>query len=387
MSLSILNRKSFIISRDMWIMLGYFALIIIGLFFMLNINSHRTSLTYFYKQALFSALAVGAMFAAYKLPDMEKIRDWRYIFLAITMVLLILVLIIGVEVNGARRSLRIGPISLQPSLIARIFLIFYFALVLDERKDRIEDSTIKGFFRHFLPLVITPIAIWTLILFEKHFSTLVISFFTLLGMLWAARIKTRTILLILALAIAGGVGILSYGSNFRKTRIKLFREYSLWGRVFGSENETRYNFEGKDYQVKESLTALSSGKLIGTGVDKGRGKQYFLPEAKTDYVFAIIGEEFGFLGALVVFGIYAIIFFRASFGSWKKESLYMQLFGLGLALNLFLNVMVNIGVAMAALPSTGVTLPFISYGGTSLVINSVAIGLILNITARRKEIW
>jgi len=387
MKANFIHRNSFIVSRDSWIMIGYFVLLVIGLFFMLNINSHRTSLTYFYKHLIFASVSIGAMFFTYKHLDLDKLRNWRILLFAGTLVLLILVLIIGKDINGARRSFRVGPISVQPSVFARIFLVYYFAHILDERQDKIEFSGIKDFFINFKPLIIVPSIIWTLIIFEKHFSTLVISFFTILGMMWAARIKATTILLILVIAIGGGIAIISFGAKFRSTRIELFHAYSLWSRAFGSDKDKDYNFEGRDYQVRESLTALSSGKLVGTGVNNGRGKQYFLPEAKTDYIFAIIGEEFGFLGALAVFGIFAMLFFRSSFGSFKKESLYLQLFGIGLALNLFLNVMVNIGVAMAAIPATGVTLPFISYGGTSLMVNSVTIGLILNITATRKEIW
>jgi len=133
--------------------------------------------------------------------------------------------------------------------------------------------------------------------------------------------------------------------------------------------------------------ALSSGRVLGTGTAGGRGKYRFLPEADTDYIFSIIGEETGFIGATIVIALYGFLFFRSLFGSWHNDDFYLRLVGAGLALNIFLNAMVNIGVAMSALPSTGVTLPFISYGGTSLVVNSVSVGLLLNISARRRQVW
>jgi cell division protein FtsW (lipid II flippase) len=138
--------------------------------------------------------------------------------------------------------------------------------------------------------------------------------------------------------------------------------------------------------VKQSLISLASGKLLGTSPRKGTGKHYFLPEAKTDYVYSIIGEEFGFLGALTVLILYVFMFYRCVTNSVRYEDLYLKLLGLGLGMNIFFNAMVNIGVAISALPSTGVTLPFISYGGTSLLIHSFTVGLLLNISAERKVI-
>ena len=123
---------------------------------------------------------------------------------------------------------------------------------------------------------------------------------------------------------------------------------------------------------------------MGTISKRGTGKHYFLPEAKTDYIFSIIGEEFGFLGALIVIGLFIFLFYRAIVNSLRQDDTFLKLAGIGLGMNIFFNAMVNIGVSMAILPSTGVTLPFISYGGTSLLVNSFSVGLLLNISAKKQ---
>ena len=122
------------------------------------------------------------------------------------------------------------------------------------------------------------------------------------------------------------------------------------------------------------------------GVSRGRAKHYFLPEARTDYIYTIIGEEFGFLGAFLVLALHALIFFKAFKLAERQENAYYKYLCAGLAMNIFLNALVNTGVAMSILPSTGNTLPFISYGGSALLVDSASIGVILNISARRRQL-
>jgi cell division protein FtsW (lipid II flippase) len=170
------------------------------------------------------------------------------------------------------------------------------------------------------------------------------------------------------------------GAEYRSKRMDIYAKYSLFHRMM--DKNTEGNIEG-EFQIKQSLISLACGKLFGTGSDRGTGKLYFLPEAKTDYIYAIVGEELGFLGALTVLLIYFTLFMRSFISSNKNKDMFLRFAGFGLALNIFLNAMVNIGVSISALPSTGVTLPFISYGGTSLLVNSVSIGLLLNISSKR----
>lgn len=377
------SRGNFVAGYDYSIIITYLVLCILGLFFMLNINTYRSSLDFFWKHSIWLILGMGFLFISTKI-NLIKLRKYNSLFILVSILLLVLVLSKGHAVKGATRSLKFGPLNIQPSVLARMSLIFYFAHILDKQKKFISQSTPTGFIKYFKPLLLIPALVFLLILKERHLSTLIISGATLISMLWVSKVKILTIFLLVMIAGALGLFVLKNGEEYRGERIKIFQKYSLFNKMLNKNVDVG---PVNDYQIKESLTALSYGKIIGTGVNKGRAKQYFLPEAKTDYIFAIIGEELGFIGALLTFGIYIFLFFRAMILANRNKDLYLRLLGIGLTLNLFINVLVNIGVAISALPSTGVTLPFISYGGTSLIINSIALGLILNITAKRKEVW
>ena len=377
-----MKTKTYIAEYDYYILFVYMLLMFIGLYMQLNISSIRTSMSFFYKQFIWFGLSIISLWFAFKVINLDKIRKYIFMFLFITILLLIAVLIFGENVKGAVRSFRIWKIHIQPSLIARIILILYFAHYLDKKKKYIDDSRPKGFLRHFNALIVMTLIIFFLILAEKHFSPLIISGFTLISLLLLAKIRFSTILLIICICLIALIIVLKLGPRYRSERMQVYTQYSLFHKAFNKETE----YSGtNDYQTKESLISLTSGKLFGTTTQKGTGKHYFLPEAKTDYIYSIIGEEFGFLGALFVLGLYVFLFARTIINSYKKESIFLKLAGIGLGMNIFFNAMVNIGVSLAAIPSTGVTLPFISYGGTSLLINSFTIGLLLNISAKKQR--
>jgi len=349
----------------------------------LNISSVRTSMYFFYRQFIWLLLSGGSLIFAFKFLDLKKFRKLIIPLLLITILMLIAVLIFGENVKGAVRSFRIWKINIQPSLLARIILIFYFAHILDKRKRQIDDTRPRGFLKHFHQLIVVTIIIYILILFEKHFSPLVISSITLLSLLFIAKIKLSTIGTILATCLVLALLVIQFGPTYRSERMKIYSKYSLFHKAMNKES----NYTGThDYQVREGLLSLSGGKLTGTTSKRGTGKHYFLPEAKTDYIFSIIGEEFGFLGALLVIGLFTFLFYRAIINSLRQDDIFLKLAGIGLGMNIFFNAMVNIGVSMAILPSTGVTLPFISYGGTSLLVNSFSVGLLLNISAKKQTL-
>ncbi len=373
----------YIVQYDRYILILYMLLMVIGLYMQLNISSIRTNMSFFYRQFIWFGLSIFSLWFAFKVVNLQKVRKFSLLFIIFTIILLISVLIFGESVKGAVRSIKIWNIGIQPSLIARIVLIIYFAHILDKRQNLIGNSNPKEFIKNFNALIVIPLILFLLILIEKHFSLLIISGLTLISLLFLARIKFSTIFLIIGMLFIMGILVIELGPSYRSERMKIYSKYSLFNKI--KNEETKYNGTG-NYQVKESLISLSSGKLVGVTPKKGTGKHYFLPEAKTDYIFSIIGEEFGFIGSLFILTIYSYLFARSMISSNTKESLFLKLAGFGLGMNIFFNAMVNIGVSIAALPSTGVTLPFISYGGTSLVVNSFSIGLLLNISAKRQKI-
>ncbi|MCD4818235.1 MAG: FtsW/RodA/SpoVE family cell cycle protein [Candidatus Cloacimonetes bacterium] len=376
--------KNIIAQYDFYILSVYIILTLIGLFMQLNISSIRTSMTFFYKQSIWFAISLVTVWLSFKMINLEKSRKFIFITLLLTIIALILVLVLGHSVKGAQRSIRFFGVSIQPSLFARIILILYFAHIFDKKKDELDDTSPKQFLKKFSSLIIFSISIFGLILIEKHLSILIILGFTLFWMLWLAKIKLSTIFSILGILVIFMMGVLLFGKeDYRRERLKIYKKYSLFHKA--NPEEEIYTGD-KDYQIRESLISLASGKYFGTTSKRGTGKHYFLPEAKTDYIYAIIGEEFGFLWAVLILAMYAFIFYRTLINGSKNNSLYLKLASYGLGMNIFFNAMVNIGVAMSALPSTGVTLPFISYGGTSLLVNSFSIGLLLNISAVRRNI-
>jgi len=200
-------------------------------------------------------------------------------------------------------------------------------------------------------------------------------------MLFLGGLRYKLIISFLLIGIVLVIGVMKFGPGYRGERMEIYKKYCLFFKADSIKIAPQ-----KEYQVKESLTALTSGKLLGIGADWGRAKQYYLPEARTDYIFTVVGEEFGYLGALFILGLHCLLFFRIFLMSMKQKDTFLLLLSAGLGMNIFINVLVNIGVSMSILPSTGNTLPFISYSGTALLIDSASIGVILNISAKRKPV-
>jgi cell division protein FtsW len=370
-----------VVEFDRVIFLAYICLMVIGIYMMLDINSVRNSMVYFYRQLIYAiASLVLVLFILYRI-DLPKIRKLNFVFVIITIALLGLVLWKGSSVKGAQRSLNLGIVNFQPSFLARIVLIVYLSGIIAKKYDQLKKANLKEFIQIFsIPLIITAM-VYGLILKGQHLSSLVISAASLICLFFLGGIRFKIILIALGICVILGVAIIKIGADYRSDRLDIYKKYFLL-----YKGEVPKLSPEKEYQVKESLTALTSGKFFGVGADKGRAKHYYLPEARTDYVFTVIGEEYGFLGAIVVFGLHCLLFFKTMLMANKQEDLYLKLVAMGLSLNIFLNVLVNVGVSMSILPSTGNTLPFISYSGTAMLIDSISVGMILNISAKRKEV-
>lgn len=371
--------QRYVVSFDKGILLAYGLLCLIGLIVMLDISSVQSSMVYFYRQLLFLLLSAVITVMILYYFNLEKLRGLAPYLVYLTIVLLVIVLVKGSTIKGATRQISLGIVNFQPSFLARVVLVFYFAHILDRKHEELLQSTPVNFFANFPALVVLTGAVFLLIILERHLSTLIIGGMTLYGMLIYAGAKKRLLILIAVVGLLGGILVLTHGADYRKSRISTYKKYSLF-----LKPKVEIKADDSDYQVKESLTALTSGGLFGTGIARGRAKHYYLPEARTDYIFTIIGEEWGFIGAIVVFGLHCFLFFRAFRMANSRESQYLRFLGVGLALNIFCNVLVNTGVAMSILPPTGNTLPFISYGGSALLIDSATLGAILNISALRR---
>jgi len=373
------KRQSYIASYDKSILLTYIALSILGLLTMLDICSVYSSLDYFFKHLMYFFISLTGVIVILYYFNFERLKPLIPAFVIMTIIILAFVLLRGTTVKGATRQLRFLGMSFQPSFMARIALVFLFAKTLSEKIDELRESKLILFLERFKGLIFITVLIFVLIILQRHLSTLVIGGLTLLSMLIYAGMRKRLIILTLCAGLLLGYIIIKKGAEYRSDRIEIYKKYSLFIRDKNIKLPAH-----QDYQVRESLTALSSGGILGTGPARGRAKHFYLPEARTDYIYAIIGEEFGFLGAMLIFGLHCFLFFKSFKIAESQQDNYLKFLCAGLAMNIFYNALVNTGVAMSILPSTGNTLPFISYSGSALLTDSASVGVILNISAKRK---
>lgn len=260
------NRNtSYIVSIDNTILGCYLALLVIGLLVMLDITSVQSTMVNFYRHAVFVGVSVLAAIITVYFVKVDKLRPLNRWLVYLIMGLLVLVFLIGVKTKGAERWLMIGPVGIQPSTMARLVLILFFAGYLDSKQDKINLANVKELGMEFIPLILYTVVIFVLIFLGKHLSTLIIGGATLLGMLFYAGLRKRFVLGVLMLGLIAGTVIIAKGDSFRSDRINTYKVYSLL-----VPNRPAPSNSAEEYQVKESLTALTSGGFLGTGMAHGR---------------------------------------------------------------------------------------------------------------------
>ncbi len=313
------------------------------------------------KQAVF-AMAGILVLVFYKHFPYRLFNILAYPVLLIAIVLLVATVFsgFGYSVGGSRRWLHFGNFSIQPSEIARLAIVIYMAYSLNKKGYKLEDFYI-GFLPHMLVLGIFSI----MLLFQPDFGTIII-----LGLLtWI-------------MLFVGGARILHLFSSFLLLLPVLYffmisAEYRM-KRILSFLHPWQYPSD-EGYQITHSLMAFGTGGLWGTGIGKGYQKLFYLPEPHTDFIFSVIGEELGLIGVMLILGLYILIVWRGIHIARNARDLFGSLVALGLTSSLGLQVCINMGVTLGLLPTKGLTLPFLSYGGTSLLINMASIGILMNI--------
>ena len=325
----------------------------------------RFGTEYFFlkRQAAYALLGILALAAARNVP-IPLLRTASYPLLAAALLFLAATRIpgIGVAAGGSARWLRLGPLTFQPSEFARFALVLFLAYSMSKKLDRLDRFSI-GFLPHLLVLGL----FCALLYLQPDFGSVVIFSAITWIMMFAAGVRLRHLVSILIPVLPLGVYLLLH-AEYRVRRILSF--LNPWD--FPSE-------EG--YQVIHSLLAFGTGGIWGSGLGKGYQKLFYLPEPHTDFIFSVIGEELGLLGVLLIVGLYVIIVWKGILISRRASNPFCAFTALGITVSMGIQTCVNMGVAMGLLPTKGLTLPFLSYGGTSLVVNMAAIGLLLNIAA------
>jgi len=322
---------------------------------------------YFLKRHIIYLL-VGFLFAVSAMCiDYAQLRRFIKPFLLFSMLLLVLVFIpgIGRSAGGARRWIGLGPLNFQPSEIAKLALVFYAADVLSRKQSEISD-----FFYGFFPLMIVLGLCVLLILLEPDLGTAIALATLIVIMAFVAGVNIKQ----LGLLMLTGVLVVCPLIALKPWRVK--RMIAFWN--------PWQDPRGAGFQIIQSFVALGSGGIFGVGLAHSKQKLFYLPEAHTDFVFAIIGEELGLIGTmgvLVLFGMFIYLGFRIAYSA---RDLFGQFLAFGLVSMLALQTIINISAVTGLIPTKGLPLPFISYGGTSLVYSMVSVGLLLNIARHRR---
>lgn len=353
-----------------WLLLSAGALLLIGLIAMGSASVEYAVHTYgnafaFVQRYLFHvALGTLAAIVVIRVP-MSVWQRTGWVWLVTGLVLLTLVLIpgIGRTVNGARRWFALGPLTLQVSEFVKVFVIIYLAGYLVRRHDEVRSQW-SGFIK---PMAVV-FMVTLLLMLEPDFGATVVTAGTAFGLVFLAGVRLSQFLLVM-MSCASAFALLIFTSPYRKARLIGFTD--PWSDQFKS-----------GYQLTQSLIAFGRGEWFGVGLGNSVQKLSYLPEAHTDFVFAIWSEEFGFIGALAVLALFAIVvgsIFRIGRRAEKAGKFFSAFVVYGAALLISAQVFINIGVNIGLLPTKGLTLPFLSYGGSSLIVCLVLVALVLRV--------
>jgi len=329
-------------------------------FYDLSKETGGSATYYFVKQLIFAVLGVGLMLLASRFP-LSFYRRFSFLVLGIAIVLLMAVLVIGTKSNGARRWIVIAGQSIQPSEIAKIGVILAFATLICRYKN------LMGTFKYgVVPFVVVLGVIVGLLFLEPHLSASII--IIALGAIMMFIGGARLFWFIGGLAGVSGLFVLAVTVlQYSSERI------SAWRDPFADTGDT-------GYQIVQSLYAIGSGGLFGLGLGQSRQKYLYLPEEHNDFIFSIISEELGFIGAILILALFALLIVRGYWIAMHSRDRYSFLVCTGITSLLALQVILNVAVCTNLVPCTGISLPFFSYGGSALLMQLAEMGIILSVS-------
>ncbi|MFB9885718.1 putative lipid II flippase FtsW [Balneatrix alpica] len=355
---------------DGWLMLAVGALLLIGLVMVTSASIEVAEVRFndpFYqakRHAVFMVVGLIIAALAWRVPlEYWQRQHWWCLLAAIVLLVLVLIPGVGRVVNGSARWLSLGPINIQASEVAKLFLMMYMASYLTRRLDEVRKHW-SGFVKAMLVLVLPVI----LMLMEPDLGAAVVTLGIVFGMIFMGGMRMWQFLLVIASALAA-VGAGAWLEDYRRQRLMTYLD--PWADPYGS-----------GYQLTQAQIAFGRGDWFGLGLGNSVQKLFYLPEAHTDFVYAVLAEELGLIGALTVIALYAWLVYRAFLIGQRAELLrqhFSAFMAYGTALLIAGQAFINIGVNVGVLPTKGLTLPLISYGGSSLVICLVLIAILLRV--------
>ncbi len=356
------------LTPDMWLLAVVAVLLSIGVVMVYSASAivaadrfHDPYL--FLKKQLFWALLGGiALWAALRF-DYRRLEHAVVPLLATAAVLLVLVLVppFGQAINGTRRWIRLGPVSLQPVELAKLALVVFLAAFLSRNRDRLHD-----FWRGFMPPLGVAAVFAGLVVIQPDLGNCVALVALTFALLFIAGGRLRHLSMLLAIALPlAAIGV--YAAPYRVRRITAFMD--PW-----------QDPRGSGFQIIQSWLALGSGGLVGRGIGDSRQKLFYLPEAHTDFIFSVLGEELGFVGGMIVIALFVVLIWRGLRIGLRAPDLFGAYLALGITVLLATQTFVNLGVVTGLLPTKGLPLPYISFGGSALIVTMLGTGLLLNIS-------
>ncbi len=346
-------------------------LLTIGLIMVLSSSSVRSyemtgdSFTIVRRQLMWVVLGLPAAFVVSRMPN-RWIRRLAYVGFSVSLVLLLLTARFGVKINGNTNWLAIGPLMIQPSEIAKLALVIWAAHIYANKERRLDS-----FHQIVVPVVPGMLLATGLVIFGRDLGTALILFAILLGMLWVVGAPARFFVMS---TMVVGVAVFAMAS----TNAERFERITTFIDPFK-------DFHGSGWQPAHGLYALSSGGTFGQGIGASQQKWEYLPEAHTDFIFAVLGEELGLVGTLLVVGLFLTIAYAALRIARETADPFVRYCSFGIVVWLIGQMIVNVGMVLALLPVIGIPLPLVSYGGSSLLPTLVAIGLLVGFARREPE--
>lgn len=322
---------------------------------------------YIRRHVVFVGLGLVALTVTATIPY-QRWKPWTYPMLGVVTLLLMAVLVpgVGTTMGGATRWLTFGPVNLQPSELAKLSLVVYLAYSLEKKQSHIDTFAIG-----ILPHLLFSGFVLLLILAEPDFGTTMTISALLFVMLFIAGVRLTHLAALVAVGLPAAWVVLM-GAEYRRARITAFLD--PWA-----------NQADGAFQLIQSLLGFTAGGATGAGLGQSSQKLFYLPSAHTDFIFSVIGEEFGVLGVFVVVGLFATFVWRAVRVCSDAPDLFGKLLGMGLGILVGMQSSIHMGVVLGLLPTKGLTLPLISYGGSSLVLTLAMLGILLNVTAQARR--
>ena len=371
-------------SSDFILIVVTMLLVAMGLIMVLSASSPSAlsesgdSYKYLRKQAIAAGAGFVGMIVLSRI-DYNNYKKLKWVFYAVSIALLVAVKFIGMSSGGAKRWINIAGFNFQPSEVAKLAFIIFFAALLSEFQNNGKIKTLG--YGCWVPLALLLPVIFCIYILQNHFSaTMIICVVTVVQM-FVAGTTIKNFLITAGIASPFVCGFLAYkmgGSttsgedkNFRATRIQ------TWLNPFADPT-------GDGWQIIQSLYAIGSGGLFGVGLGEGKQKYLYLPEPQNDFIFAVLAEELGFFGCMVVIILFTIFIWRGMVIALKARDNFGTLIAIGIVTLIGLQAIINIAVVTGTIPVTGMPLPFFSYGGTAILTNLCAVGVLLNISRSAK---